>query len=80
MEVFSIGVTLYIKIEAENNKMHHLEQIYGRQFEQMGKMVFIEITGQLLSGTKIRGWPQFSASKGGASENEQPSIVNDPTF
>ena len=46
--VFSIGFISYIKIEAENNKMHHLEQIYGRQFEQMGKMVFIEITGQLL--------------------------------
>ena len=29
---FSIGIILYIKIEAENNKMHQLEQIYWRQF------------------------------------------------
>ena len=28
--------------------MHRLEQIYGRKFQQMGKMVFIDITGQLL--------------------------------
>ena len=32
LEVFSIGITLYIKIEAENNKMHQLEQIYGPTF------------------------------------------------
>ena len=32
LEVFSIGITLYVKIEAENNKMHRLEQIYGQQF------------------------------------------------
>ena len=25
--VFSIGIILYIKIEAENNKMHRLEQM-----------------------------------------------------
>ena len=30
--ILSTGITLYIKIEARNNKMHRLEQIYGRQF------------------------------------------------
>ena len=30
--VFSIGIILWIKIEAENNKMHQLEHIYWRQF------------------------------------------------
>ena len=28
--------------------MHRLDPIYGGQFQRMGKMVFIEITGQLL--------------------------------
>ena len=32
LEDFSIGITLYIKILAENNEMHRLEQIYGWQF------------------------------------------------
>ena len=32
LEVFSTGIDLYIKIEAENNKMHRLEHIYGQQF------------------------------------------------
>ena len=45
--VFSIGITSYIKIEAKNYNMHQLEQMYGRQFKQMGKMVFIDTTGQL---------------------------------
>ena len=44
--VFSIGIIFYIKIEAENNKMHRLEQIYWGQFQRMGKMVVIDITGQ----------------------------------
>ena len=30
--VFSIGLILYIKIEAENNKMHQLGHIYWGQF------------------------------------------------
>ena len=30
--VFSIGITLYIKIEAKNNEIHRIEQKYGRQF------------------------------------------------
>ena len=30
--VKSIGIILYIKIEAENNKMHRLEQKYWGQF------------------------------------------------
>ena len=47
--VFSKGIILYMKIEAENNKVHQLGQIYWRQFERMGKIVFIEITGQILS-------------------------------
>ena len=33
--------------------MHLLEQIYGRQFLRMGKMVFIEITGRLLCDLSI---------------------------
>ena len=40
--VFSIGIILNIKIEAKNNKMHQLEQMNVQQ--QMGKMVFMEIT------------------------------------
>ena len=32
LEVFSIGITFDIKIEAKKNKMHQLEQIYGLQF------------------------------------------------
>ena len=47
--VFSTRIILYIKIEAENNKMHRLEQKYWGQFQRMGKMVFIYITGQPLS-------------------------------
>ena len=31
-EVFSIGIILYIKKEAENNKMHQLEHLYWQQF------------------------------------------------
>ena len=31
-EAFSMGINLYIKIVAENTKMHQLEQTYGRQF------------------------------------------------
>ena len=46
--VFSIGIILNIKIEAKNNEMHQIEQMYGSQFYRMGKMIFIEITGQLL--------------------------------
>ena len=46
--MFSIGITFDIKIEAKKNKMHQLEQIYGLQYERMGKMVCIEITGQPL--------------------------------
>ena len=41
--VFSIGLILYIKIEAENNKMHQLELIYWQQFQRMGKMVFLTL-------------------------------------
>ena len=40
--VFSIGIILNIKIKAKNNKMHQLEQMNVQQ--QMGKMVFMEIT------------------------------------
>ena len=29
--ILSTGITFYIKIEAKNNKMHRLEQMYGRQ-------------------------------------------------
>ena len=37
LEVFSIGITLYIKIKAENNKMHRLEQICGPTFNGWAK-------------------------------------------
>ena len=39
-------ILTYVQIRC--NIMRRPEQIYGRQFQQMGKKVFIEITGQLL--------------------------------
>ena len=61
--VFSIGIILYMKIEEENNKVHQLGQIYWRQFERMGKIVFIEITGQLLSSDQKLFWAKIFLDK-----------------
>ena len=41
---YSIRITLYIKTESEYYKIHRLEQMYGQQFQWMGKLVSIRIT------------------------------------
>ena len=48
-QILAFGINFYIQIEAKNHKMYPLEQICERPFKVMGKLIFIEIKGQLLS-------------------------------